>query len=457
MSLNIIILAAGQGTRMKSAIPKVLHLLSGVPLLEHVIKTAQLLKPHNIFIVLGHESEKIKQYFKDYQTITWIYQEKQLGTAHAVLQVLPYLKKPDEKVLILYGDVPLLSEHTLKNLLEKTAIDKLGIITALFKHPFGFGRIIRDKNNHDKIIKIIEQKDLSDTQQAIKEINAGIYCLSVKNLKSWLPKITHDNAQQEYYLTDLVNLANHEAECTGLIIQENWEVQGVNDRVQLYELEKNHQKKLADHLRLSGVTILSDNIIIRGDIKNIHIESDVMIDSNVILEGNIHIESGSIIGAHSVIKNTRIGKKTEIKSHCVIEDSVIGDQCKIGPFARLRPGTILHHEVLIGNFVEVKNSDIHPASKIPHLSYIGDTDMGKHVNIGAGVITCNYDGAKKHRTVIGDNVFVGSDSQLIAPVTIEEGAYIGSGSTITKTAPAGKLTLTRTPQKTVEGWKKPEV
>lgn len=430
MSLNIVILAAGRGTRMKSLLPKVLHELSGKPLLEHVLNSSQQLNPANIYVVVGYEADHIKNYFKDkYKNSHWIVQNELLGTADAVKQVLPNLKNPDDQVLILCGDVPLVCPKTLQKLLSSLSSHQLGLITADVKEPFGFGRIIRGKNN--AITNIVEEKDADHAQKNITEINAGIYVTRVNNLQQWLPNIKSNNAQKEFYLTDIVSQADTIASIT---VENSDEVLGVNDLEQLHQLECAHQAELAKKFRLAGVTV----------------------SHNVLFEGDVEIGAGSKIGANSIIKNAKIGKNVEIKPNSIIEDSIIGDECSVGPFARLRPGTVLDKKVKIGNFVEIKKSEIGEGSKVPHLSYVGDAVLGKSVNFGAGSITCNYDGVNKHQTIIGNNVFIGSDSQLIAPVNIGEGAYIGAGSTITKDAPEHKLTVSRAKQTTVENWKPPK-
>lgn len=428
MTLNILILAAGQGTRMKSGLPKMLHMLSGKPLLQHVIEVGQSLHPHKIWLVYGHEGEKLKQAFENYP-VEWIEQKEQLGTAHAVMQVLPHLKNPQEKVLILYGDMPLISPKTLKDLIEKTSHADLGLLTAVFNEPKGFGRILRDKDN--KVIKIVEEKDADENQKKIKEINPGVYFTNVAHLQEWLPQISTKNAQQEYYLTDIVN---EKINIADVPVENPHEVYGVNDLEQLHQLECYHQQKIAKNLRLSGV----------------------MIGKQVVFEGNIDIAPGTKIGSYCVLKNVKIAKNVEIRSHSVIEDSVIEANCTVGPFARIRPETHLCEKARVGNFVEIKKSRIGKGSKIPHLSYVGDTLMGEHVNFGAGAIICNYDGANKHQTVIENNVFIGSASQLVAPVKIEEGAFIGTGSTITKDAPAHKLTIARARQTTIQRWNRPK-
>jgi bifunctional UDP-N-acetylglucosamine pyrophosphorylase/glucosamine-1-phosphate N-acetyltransferase len=428
MTLNVVILAAGKGTRMKSGQPKVLHLLSGKPLLQHVIEVAQSISPQRIFIVYGHEGENIKKAFSAF-SVQWVSQEKQNGTAHAVMQVLPHLNNPEEKVLILYGDMPLISSETLKQFIESLGNAELGLLTTFVKNPQGFGRILRNKKQ--AVIKIVEEKELTSAQKKIKEINAGVYLTKIKYLKQWLTEISPHNAQKEYYLTDIVQ---ENIRISDMVVENAYEVYGVNDLQQLYKLECYHQKQLAKQLRLSGVAV----------------------GKNVFFEGNIDIAPGSSIGAGCILKNVKIARNVQIRPYCIIEGSVIEEGCVIGPFARLRPETHLHENVHIGNFVEVKKSHIGMDSKIPHLSYVGDTIMGEKVNFGAGAIVCNYDGANKHQTIIENNVFIGSDTQLVAPITIEEGAYIGTGSTITKSAPANKLTLGRARQKTIERWTRPK-
>ncbi|MDX2164814.1 MAG: bifunctional UDP-N-acetylglucosamine diphosphorylase/glucosamine-1-phosphate N-acetyltransferase GlmU [Gammaproteobacteria bacterium] len=427
MSLNIIILAAGRGTRMKSSLPKVLHELSGKPLLSHVVETVEQLSPANIFVVVGHESQLIKDYYK-HKKIIWVEQEKLLGTGDAVKQVLPHLKNPSDKVLILYGDMPLISAKTLQKFIAGSS-DNLGLITISIANPFGFGRIIR--NSQGNITSIVEEKDADSEQKKITEINSGIYLSTVSNLQQWLPEIKSNNNQNEFYLTDIVSMAKN---ITSMTLENSQEGLGVNDLEQLHQLECAHQAELAKKFRLAGVTV----------------------SHNVLFEGDVEIGAGSKIGANSIIKNSKIGKNVEIKPNSIIEDSVIGDDCSVGPFARLRPGTVLDKKVKIGNFTEIKKSHIGEGSKVPHLSYVGDAVLGKNVNFGAGSITCNYDGANKHQTIIGNNVFVGSDSQLIAPIKIGDGAYIGAGSTITKDAPENKLTVSRAKQTTVENWKPPK-
>ncbi len=450
-SLNIIILAAGQGKRMRSQLPKVLHTIGGLSMLERVVKTAQSLRPKNIFVVYGHDGEKIRAQCA-HLNVTWVEQTQQLGTGHAVQQVLPFLKDPHEKALILYADAPLLSKQTLTELIEHTPDNTLGILTTNHPQPTGLGRIIR--NNKQQITHIVEEKDTTIEQRSIKEINSGVYVCSVQHLIQWLPQIKNTNQQKEFYLTDIIAYAVNDAVEIKSIKAVHWqEVQGINDRIQLAMLERYYQLQLAQQYMSFGVTLLDPaRFDVRG---NADISEDVTIDVNVILEGQIMIGQNSRIGANCILRNVQIGENVEIKANCVIEDTVIGNQCAIGPFARIRPGTVLKEKVSVGNFVEIKKSDIGAGSKIPHLSYVGDAVFGEKVNFGAGAITCNYDGISKNQTIIGNNVFIGSDSQLIAPVVIEDGAYIGAGSTISENAPANKLTLSRAKQQTIENWQRP--
>lgn len=451
MALNTVILAAGKGKRMHSDLPKVLHRLAGKPLLEHVVQTARTLDTKNPpIIVYGHQGERVKTAL-DYLPVKWVEQTEQLGTAHAVQQAISHL--PTEgRVLILYGDVPLIESHTLKKFMAETPDDALGIITADLPDPTGFGRIIRNSQNN--IIAIVEEKDATEKERAITEINTGIYLVSASHLQKWLPKITNHNAQQEFYLTDLIALAvNEKVSIQSMQPVQYEEILGINDRLQLACLERFYQERFAEKLMLQGVTLLDPHRFdARGDI---HIAPDVSIDINVILEGQIKIGKGCVIGPHVLLRNVVLGDHVTIHAHSVLDGAEISDHCIIGPFARLRPGTQVERDAHVGNFVEIKNSRIGTASKVNHLSYIGDSDIGQHVNIGAGTITCNYDGINKHKTVIGDYAFIGSNTELVAPVTIGEHATIGAGSTITRNAPAHQLTLTRGQQRTIENWQRP--
>jgi bifunctional UDP-N-acetylglucosamine pyrophosphorylase/glucosamine-1-phosphate N-acetyltransferase len=451
MSLSTVILAAGQGKRMHSRTPKVLHALAGKPLLEHVVHTTQRLPTETPIVIYGHEGEKIRHQLA-HLNVQWVEQPQQLGTGHALLQALPLIPE-NQPVLVLYGDVPLVSATTLQQLIAATPANSIGILTANFTNPTGLGRIIRDVAG--KIIRIVEEKDADAAQKEIQEINSGIYVIPSMLLKKWLPTLQNKNAQQEYYLTDIIALAAAEKIAIESIQPVQYEeVLGVNDRVQLALLERFYQAQFAQKLMLQGVTLADPaRIDVRGELS---VGEDVFIDINVIFEGHVKIGNHCIIGANSVLRNVIIGDHTEIKSHSILDGAEVSDHCFIGPFARLRPGTVLAPQCHIGNFVEVKNSDVGLGTKINHLSYIGDSEIGKQVNIGAGTITCNYDGVNKSRTIIGDNAFIGSDTQLIAPVTIGAGATIAAGSTITRDAPANELTLTRTPQRSVSNWQRPK-
>lgn len=450
MSLSIIILAAGKGTRMKSTMTKVMHKLAGRPLLEHVIDTAQSLMPNSFAVVCGNEAEQVTPLLENRKVIA-VMQPEQKGTGHAVMQAVPVFEHADQ-ILVLYGDVPLTQQSTLDSLIQCGDSQSLRILTTELNDPTGYGRIVR--NDAGDVICITEQKDADQATLAIKEVNSGIMVLPAQWLRTSLSKLENNNAQGEYYLTDMVALAVADGlEIKTVCCVDTAEVAGVNTRQQLAELERDYQQQQANKLMAAGVT-LSDpaRLDIRGDVT---IGRDVTIDVNVILEGKVTIADNVNIGANCIIKDAEIGSGTEILANSMIDTATIGTNVSIGPFARLRPGTVLSDQAKIGNFVETKNANIGQGSKVNHLSYIGDTDMGENVNIGAGTITCNYDGAYKHRTTIGDNVFIGSDSQLVAPVTIADGATIGAGTTLRKDAAEGALTLTKTIQKTVAGWKRP--
>ncbi len=448
--LNIIILAAGQGTRMKSALPKVLHKIAHKTLLGHVLDVAQQLTAHSIHVVYGHGGEQVKNALAHYN-INWVLQGEQLGTGHAVDQAAPSIAD-DQTVLILYGDVPLIQKTTLMDLINAASSNALGLLTAHLDDPTGYGRIIR--NASGDVIKIVEQKDASDDERKVTEINTGMLALNSTQLKNWLKKLENNNAQGEYYLTDIIGIAAKEGVAINTVHPAALkEIEGVNNKQQLAELERAYQMDQAKKLMEQGVTFRDPaRFDLRGELE---VGKDVTIDVNVIIEGKVKIGDNVSIASNNVIRDSSIGNNVSIEPNCIIESSIIGDQCVIGPFARVRPGTQLAKAAKIGNFVEIKKSTIGEGSKVNHLSYIGDTTMGKDVNIGAGTITCNYDGANKHQTVIGDNAFIGSDTQLVAPVEIGEGATIGAGSTISHDAPKGELTLSRAPQKTRQGWKRP--
>lgn len=449
-ALNIVILAAGQGTRMKSALPKVLHPLAGVALLQHVIKTSKKLAPKMINIVYGHGGEQVQQRIND-ASINWVLQEEQLGTGHAVDQVKDQLQD-EELVLVLYGDVPLITEETLLKLLLQ-AKEGFSLLTVELDNPQGYGRIVRNKSG--SVINITEEKDASDEIKKIKEVNTGILAVKANLLKEWLNQLENNNAQKEYYLTDIIAMAVSD----GLTVEttqpsNEYEVMGVNNRMQLAELERHYQQEQAKQLMQAGIT-LSDpaRIDIRGEITH---GQDIVIDVNAVFEGHVTIGNNVTIGANCVIKDSIIADNVNILPMTIIDNAIVGAGSKVGPFARLRPEARLAENTHIGNFVEIKKSVIDVGSKVNHLSYVGDSIVGKGVNIGAGTITCNYDGANKHQTIIEDNVFVGSATQLVAPVKIGKNATIGAGSTITLDVAADDLAITRVKQKSITGWKRPE-
>jgi bifunctional UDP-N-acetylglucosamine pyrophosphorylase/glucosamine-1-phosphate N-acetyltransferase len=450
MSLSIVILAAGKGTRMKSTTPKVMHHLAGKPLVQHVIDVANTLSPSSLSVVCGNGADQVVPFIEQ-QGIHVAMQHEQKGTGHAVEQAKAYFES-SEQVLVLYGDVPMISRDTLQALIASGDSNSLKVLTALLDDPTGYGRIVRDFD--DNMLCITEEKDADEETKLINEVNTGIMCIPAQWLTQALTKLENNNAQGEFYLTDLIAQAVEQGmNISSVICEDEMEVAGVNNRVQLAELESYYQQQRATELMMSGVTMRDPaRIDIRGEVS---IGQDVEIDINVIFEGTNTIANNVRIGANCILINSVIHQGAEILPNSIIENAVVGEACSVGPFARLRPGTKLAPNAKIGNFVEVKNANIGLGSKVNHLSYIGDTDMGAEVNIGAGTITCNYDGAHKHRTVIGDRVFVGSDSQLVAPVTLEDGATIGAGSTIRKNAPADSLTLTKSEQKSVKGWKRP--
>lgn len=450
MSLRVVILAAGLGKRMYSKLPKVLHLLGGKPLLEHVVQTAQKLNPSEPpIIIYGHAGEKVKHALAHLEVL-WIPQKEQLGTAHALLQALPELK-PNDRVLVLYGDVPFISVETLKNFLTHTPLNALGIITAKVSHPKGFGRIIR--NSQNGVINIIEEKDLTANEKNIDEINSGIYLFPENFLTTSLSEIETNNVQKEYYLTDTIKIAVSSSipiQTFSPLFPE--EILGINDKEQLASLERIYQRFHAKKLMQQGVTILDPNRFdLRGELTA---GLDVVIDINVIIEGHVILGNNCIIGPNTLLRNVILGNDVLVKANCVLEGAEISDHAVIGPFARIRPGTIIGPNAHIGNFVEIKNSFINESSKVNHLSYIGDSDIGKRVNVGAGTITCNYDGINKHRTIVEDEAFIGSNTELVAPLKIGKGATIGAGSTITADAPPNQLTLARVKQRSIPHWKR---
>ena len=449
MNLEIIILAAGKGTRMRSALPKVLHPIAGKPMLAHVIDTARKLSPSAIHVVYGHGGESVRNALPD-SDLSWVEQAQQLGTGHAVEQAMPAVAD-DSTVLVLYGDVPLISETTLVHLLANVG-DGVALLTVMLDDAQGYGRIVRD--GQGRVLAIVEQKDANEAQQAIREGNTGILACNGGQLRGWLKQLDNENAQGEFYLTDIIALAEQQGlGVTGIVAESATEVAGVNDRVQLAQLERAYQRHCAERLMRSGTTLIDPaRLEQRGELRA---GEDCLIDIGCIFEGEVVLGDRVRIGANCVLRDVRIGDDVTIEPMSIIEQASIASHCSVGPFARLRPGTQLGEKAKVGNFVEIKNSALGSGSKVNHLSYIGDTQMGSEVNIGAGTITCNYDGANKHRTVIGDRVFVGSDSQLVAPVTIGDGATIGAGSTITRDAPEESLTLSRSAQKSINGWKRP--
>ena len=447
--MNVVILAAGQGKRMHSDLPKVLHQLAGMPLLAHVITAARALKPTRIVVVYGHGGERVREAFAADADVAWVRQEPQLGTGHAVMQAVPLLDDT-APTLVLYGDVPLIRPVTLQRLIE-AAGEGVGLLTVELDDPDGYGRIVRSRG---KVTRIVEHKDATDKQLEIREINTGIMVLPTARLKAWLTALKTNNAQKEYYLTDVIAAAVKARVAVGTAGSDiDWETTGVNSKAQLAELERIYQFEVADMLMEKGVT-LSDpsRIDVRG---RLTFGRDVAIDINCVFEGDVTLGDGVTIGPQCVLKNVRVAAGTRIEAFCHLEDAVIGANCRLGPYARIRPGSKLAEGVHIGNFTEVKNSDIGAGSKANHLSYIGDSTVGRNVNVGAGTITCNYDGANKHRTVIEDDVFIGSDTQLVAPVRVGRGATLGAGTTLTRDAPPDQLTLSRAKQVSIPGWKRP--
>ena len=452
MTVKTIILAAGQGTRMRSALPKVLHKVANRSLLQHVYDTSMQIDNNEIIIIYGHGGELVKETLSDLDA-QWIEQQEQLGTGHAVLQADSLIGNEDT-ILILYGDVPLLSKQSIDGLLANVSPQSMALLTVNLDDPTGYGRIVRDDAT-GKVLKIVEEKDATEKEQGIKEVNTGILAVKGEQLKSWIHRLDNSNAQQEFYLTDVIEMAVND----GIAIKTSQpdsidEVLGVNNRKQLSHLERVYQNLQADKLMELGVTLLDPaRVDCRGSFTVLG--QDISVDINVIFEGNNSIGNNVIIGANTIINNSAIADNVEILANCIIDNAIVGAGSRIGPFARLRPQAELAEQVHIGNFVEIKKATVAQGSKINHLSYIGDATIGSKVNIGAGTITCNYDGVNKFRTVIEDGAFIGSDTQLIAPVTVGKNATIGAGSTITKSTPDEKLTLTRSKQITLQGWQRP--
>jgi bifunctional UDP-N-acetylglucosamine pyrophosphorylase/glucosamine-1-phosphate N-acetyltransferase len=450
MGTTVIVLAAGQGKRMRSALPKVLQPLGGEPLLAHVLAAARGLKARELRVVHGHGGEQVQAAFAG-AGVAWFHQAEQRGTGHAVKQALPGLPA-DDVALILYGDVPLIRTETLRKLVARARRGELALLTAEFADPTGYGRILRGARG--RIEGIVEEKDATPAQRALREGNTGLLACPAGLLAGWIRRLKANNAQGEYYLTDIVALAARDGvPVAGILATDVDEVFGINDRRQLAVAERILQRRRAGALLDAGVTLADpDRLIVRGPVS---CGRDVFIDADVILEGRVVIGDGARIGAWSVIRDTTIGAGTVVHPHCVLEAGRVGERCELGPYARMRPDVELAEGAKLGNFVEVKKSRIGRGSKVNHLSYIGDTTIGTGVNVGAGTITCNYDGANKHRTVIGDGAFIGSGVELVAPVEIGAGATIAAGSTITKPAPAGELTVARAKQLSIPGWKRP--
>ena len=452
MTINTIILAAGQGTRMKSLLPKVLQPLAGKPLLQYVVDAAIKISSKKVIVVCGYKADLVKKSFNNFP-VDWALQKQQLGTGDAVSCAMSQIEKEADQVLILNGDVPLIKEQTLQNLINNTPKNAIGFITAVVDEPSGLGRIERD--NRKEVVAIVEEKEATEKQKKIKEINAGIYLIPAKSLSKWIVNLSNDNAQGEKYLTDIISLAKQEGKSIHAELVENEkEIFGINNKLQLAELERYYQKEKAKELMLQGVTIIDQNRIdIRGEV---NVGIDVILDLNVVLQGNVTIEDNVKIGANVIIKDSYICSGTEILPNSIIDSAKIGESCAVGPFARIRPNTKLQDKVKIGNFVEVKNSNIAMGAKASHLSYLGDAEIGENVNIGAGVITCNYDGAYKHKTIIGNNAYIGADAQLIAPIVVGKGSTIAAGTTVMKNIPNDVLVLNTKQQQHIKGWNRPQ-
>lgn len=450
MPVDIVILAAGQGTRMKSDLPKVLQPLAGRPMLEHVLERSADLDAEAVHVVYGYGGHQVPQALADWP-VEWILQERQLGTGHAVTQAMPGIAD-NSVVLVLYGDVPLISEGTLTELLEKADSGALALLSVMLTDPTGYGRVIR--NDRGQPQKIVEQKEANETELTVCEVNTGILACPARPLRDWLGRLGNKNSQDEYYLTDVIAMAVADRYPVDVLIAASEiEVMGVNDKQQLAELEAANRAEKAAGLMRDGVTLLDPaRVDVRGKLS---CGRDVVIDINAIFDGDVELGDGVSIGPNVIIRNSKLGVGCKVHANTVIEDAEIGESCELGPFARVRPGTVLEASAKLGNFVEIKKSHIGKGSKVNHLSYIGDTEIGERVNVGAGTITCNYDGANKFKTIIEDDVFIGSGVQLVAPVTVEKGATIGAGSTICKSAPANKLTVARSRQTIVEGWQSP--
>jgi bifunctional UDP-N-acetylglucosamine pyrophosphorylase/glucosamine-1-phosphate N-acetyltransferase len=450
MALTVVILAAGQGKRMRSKRPKVLQPLAGRPLLSHVLDTARALDPAAIAVVVGHGGEDVREACAA-PGVTWVEQSEQLGTGHAVMQAMPGIPH-EHQVLVLCGDVPLVRSDTLQQLMDQTGSEELGVLTARVADPTGYGRILRD--DQGLVRRIVEQVDATAEEQAVDEINSGLMVLPAGRLRGWLNRLGNDNAQGEYYLTDVISMACEEGLAVQGVQADADEILGINDKAQLAHVERLFQRRQSDALMAAGVTLADpERIDIRGTLR---CGSDVFIDVGVVFEGQVELGDGVHIGAQTVLRNVSLGAGTIVHPFTLMDEVQAGRGCEIGPFTRLRPGAEFADQVKVGNFVEIKKSRIGSGSKVSHLSYVGDATIGRKVNVGAGTITCNYDGANKHQTIIEDEAFIGSGVELVAPVRIGRGATVGAGSTISHEAPDGKLTLERARQRTLEGWQRPK-
>ena len=450
MAIRIVILAAGQGTRMRSDLPKVLQPLAGRPLLGHVLEAARALDPAGLHVVYGHGGEQVPSTLAA-DDVAWVLQAEQLGTGHAVAQALPGIAD-DDTVLVLYGDVPLITTATLAGLLEMAAGGHLALLTVQLDDPTGYGRIVRDGD--DRVLRIVEEKDASAAERELNEVNTGILAAPAARLRDWLARVGCDNSQGEYYLTDIVGLAVADAvRVDARIAASAEEVLGVNTKGQLAMLERHFQRGQAERLMVAGLTLADPaRFDLRG---HLHVGRDVFVDVGTVFEGEVTLGDGVHIGPYCLLRDTQVDAGTRIESHSVLENATVGANCSIGPFARLRPQTVLGRGAKVGNFVETKKARIGDGSKVNHLSYVGDAEVGSNSNIGAGTITCNYDGHAKHLTRIGDDVFIGSDTQLVAPVTVGDGATVGAGTTVTRDVPAASLAVSRAPQRSVADWRRP--
>ena len=449
MSLNVVILAAGKGTRMRSVLPKVLHPVANKPMVSHVIDTARQIGAEQLHLVYGHGAELLKERIAA-PDLNWVLQAQQLGTGHAVAQAIPFWKDEDD-VLVLYGDTPLIQPETLQRLLAAKADDGMALLTVVLDNPTGYGRIVRENG---QVVGIVEQKDANAEQLAIREVNTGVLVANGAQLSGWLSRLDNKNAQGEFYLTDVIAMAHGDGCPIAAVHPDSaMEVEGANNRVQLAALERSYQQMQAEKLMIAGATLIDPaRFDLRGSLE---IGEEVVIDVNVIIEGKVKLGNHVRIGAGAVLKDCEIGDHSEVKPYSVIEGAQIADQCSVGPFTRLRPGAVLEQDAHVGNFVEMKKARLGVGSKCGHLTYLGDAEIGDNVNIGAGTITCNYDGANKHKTIIGDDVFVGSDTQLVAPVTVGNGVTIAAGTTVTRNIADNELVLSRVPQVHKQGWQRP--